>query len=56
MFHDFDANGLRWAITTALKLYANKHAWKQLVYNGMQQDYSWEEQGGKYLSLFRKLL
>lgn len=56
VFHDFDANGLRWAMTSALKLYANKHAWKQLVYNGMQQDYSWEEQGGKYLSLFRKLL
>jgi len=56
VFHDFDANGLRWALNTALDLYANKHAWRQVVYNGMQQDYSWEEQGALYVKAFRKLL
>ena len=56
VFHDFDANGLRWAMTTALKFYANKHAWKHLVYNGMQKDYSWGEQGRLYVERFRKLL
>ena len=56
VFHDFDANGLTWGITTALKLYANKHAWKQVVYNGMQKDYSWAEQGRLYEERFRKLV
>lgn len=56
VFHDFDANGLRWAMTTALKLYGNKRAWKHLVHNGMQKNYSWEEQGGQYVKRFRKLL
>ncbi|MBT8039372.1 MAG: glycogen synthase GlgA [Xanthomonadales bacterium] len=56
VFHDYDANGLRWAMTTALKLFANKHAWKQLVFNGMQQDFSWTEQGRLYLQQFHKLL
>jgi starch synthase len=56
VFHDFDANGLRWAMTTALKLFGNRHAWTQLVYNGMKKDYSWKEQGRYYLERFRKLL
>ena len=56
VFHDFDANGLAWGMKTALKLYANKHAWKQVVYNGMQKDYSWAEQGRLYEERFRKLI
>jgi starch synthase len=56
VFHDFDANGLRWALNTALDLYANKHAWKQVVANAMERNYSWEEQGALYLKAFRKLL
>ena len=56
VFHDFDANGLRWAMNTALKFYGNKHDWKRLVFNGMQQDYSWDEQGSLYVKHFQKLL
>jgi starch synthase len=56
VFHDYDANGLRWAMNTALDLYANKQAWRQVVFNGMQQDYSWQEQGELYVKAFRKLL
>jgi starch synthase len=56
VFHDFDANGLRWAVNTALDLYTNKHDWKRVVDNAMQQNYSWEEQGALYEKAFRKLL
>jgi starch synthase len=56
VFHDFDANGLIWALNTALDLYANKHAWRQVVFNGMQKDYSWNEQGKIYIDRFKKLL
>ena len=56
VFHDFDANGLRWAMNTAMDFYSNRHAWKQIVHNGMQKNYSWSEQGAKYVEQFRKLL
>jgi starch synthase len=56
VFHDFDANGLRWAMNTALDLHANKHAWRRVVFNGMERNYSWDEQGGLYVKAFRKIL
>jgi starch synthase len=56
VFHDFDANGLRWAMKTALDLYANKHDWRHVVFNGMEKNYSWQEQGARYIKRFRSLL
>jgi starch synthase len=56
VFHDFDANGLKWAIDTGLNLYSNKNAWRHIVFNGMQKDYSWDEQGKIYIERFRKLI
>lgn len=56
VFHDYDANGLTWAVNTALDLYSNKHAWRQIIFNGMSKDYSWQEQGQIYLERFRRLL
>lgn len=56
VFHDFDANGLQWALNTALDLYANRHAWRQLMANAMEKNYSWERQGGLYVECFRGLL
>jgi len=56
VFHDFDTNGVRWALNAALDLYANKHAWRIVVHNGMQKNFSWEEQGQIYIKHFRALL
>jgi len=56
VFHDYDANGLKWALNTALDLYGNKHSWKQIVFNGMVKDYSWAEQGRIYIERFRKMI
>jgi starch synthase len=56
VFHDYDVNGLKWAVKTALDLYGNKRCWKQITYNGMAKDYSWNEQGKIYIKRFRKLL
>jgi len=56
VFHDYDANGLRWAMNSALDLYENKYAWRQIVFNGMAQDYSWDKQGRIYTERFRRLL
>jgi len=56
VFHDFDANGLRWAMNTALDLYGNRQGWLQVVANGMEKNYSWKTQGRQYINQFRKLL
>jgi len=56
VFHDFDANGLRWAINSALDLYGNKQGWRIVVFNGMEMNYSWHEQGERYITRFRNLL
>ena len=56
VFHDYDANGLKWALNTALDLYSNKHSWKQIVFNGMAKDYSWAEQGKIYIKRFQRLI
>jgi starch synthase len=56
VFKDYDAGGLTWALNTALDLYADKKAWKKLINNGMQQDFSWDRQGQLYVDVYRKLV
>jgi starch synthase len=56
VFNDFDTGGVRWAIDTALDLYKDQDAWRQIVRNGMAQDYSWQQQGRKYVQMYEALL
>jgi starch synthase len=56
VFNDFDIGGVRWAIDTALDLYKDQDAWRQMVRNGMAQDYSWQQQGRKYVEMYESLL
>jgi len=56
VFHDYDVSGLKWAVETSLDIYSNKHNWKQITFNGMAKNYSWDEQGKLYIERFRKLL
>jgi starch synthase len=55
VFNDFDAGGLRWAITTALEWYSWPSVWRRLVRNGMAENFSWEVSAGKYEELYRRL-
>jgi starch synthase len=55
VFNDFDAGGLRWAITTALEWYSWPSVWRRLVRNGMAENFSWEASAGKYEELYRRL-
>ena len=55
VFDHYDDNGLRWAMRSALDLYANRKLMQKIVHNGMAQDFSWERQGALYVDLFRKL-
>jgi starch synthase len=56
VFNDFDVNAVRWAIHTALDLYKDRDAWRQMMANAMAQDFSWERQVREYESLYRRLL
>lgn len=55
VFRDYDATGLRWAVNTALDLYADPKIWKRIMQNGMAMNYSWDTQGERFVELFRKL-
>jgi starch synthase len=56
VFNDFDAPALEWALNLALDLYAQPLQWARLRANGMARDFSWQHQGGEYLSLYRRIL
>jgi len=55
VFNDFDAPALEWALNTALDLYALPAHWERLIRNGMQCDFSWQNQGAQYLELYARL-
>lgn len=55
LFRDYTGAGLAWALNTALDLFEDKGLWTKLIANGMAQDFSWEQQGEHYVSLFRQL-
>jgi starch synthase len=55
VFNDFDTGAVRWAIDTALDLFKNHDAWRQIVRNGMAQDFSWQRQGAKYVEMYEAL-
>ncbi|TDI37259.1 MAG: glycogen synthase [Acidobacteria bacterium] len=56
VFEHFTADGLRWALGTALELYRDRPSWRRLVANGMAQDFSWERQAEAYVAIYRRLL
>ena len=55
LFRDYDAPALNWALNRGLDLYADPALWTKIVANGMQKDFSWEQQGARYVELFRQL-
>jgi starch synthase len=53
LFDHHDEAGLRWAIEAALDLYRDRDAWRRLVLNGMEEDFSWDVQSRSYEQLYR---
>jgi starch synthase len=56
VFEDFTAIAFARALDTALDLYVERDHWRQLIKNGMRQDFSWTRQGGLYVELYERLL
>jgi starch synthase len=53
VFNDYDAPAVAWALDTTLHWFARPDSWHRLMQNGMQQDFSWGRQVGKYVDVFR---
>jgi starch synthase len=56
VFEHYHPKGLEWALEYALTTYPNKKAWKKIMLNGMQKDFSWQKQIKEYEKLYRALL
>jgi starch synthase len=56
VFDPFTAAALAAAMESALDLYAQPAHWNRIMRNGMAMDYSWERQGGQYVTLFERML
>jgi len=55
VFNDFDAGGLAWALDTALEWYEWPDLWRQIIGNGMRQDFSWGRAVAEYVRLYERL-
>jgi len=55
VFNDYDAQGARWALNTALDLFWDRDGWLQMMRNAMAQDFSWDKQGKEYVQLYQRL-
>jgi starch synthase len=55
LFRDYDETGLSWAINRALDLFEDQPLWRKIMRNGMAVDFSWEQQGSRYVEIFRRL-
>jgi len=54
VFEDYTADGLAWAVDSALATFRHPDSWRRLQDNGMAKDFSWEVQGEKYVELYRR--
>jgi starch synthase len=54
-FHEYTGAALLKAIRAALDTYRDRSAWKQMMLNGMQKDYSWDASAAEYMALYRRM-
>ena len=56
VFEHYTANGVRWALRTALGCHRDPHIWRRIMLNGMNEDFSWEHQAKLYVEHYRRLV
>jgi starch synthase len=54
-FQPFERKALLAAIKAAVLCYGDREAWKRLMGNGMESDFSWDRSARQYIELFRSL-
>ena len=55
-FDDFSSKAFLAKIRQAIKFYAKKNIWTQLIKNAMSEDHSWERSARLYLDLYTSLI
>jgi starch synthase len=53
VFEHFDAQGLMWALLTALESWKDRRRWRRLQHNGMTEDFTWDHRVGEYEAVYR---
>jgi starch synthase len=56
VFEHFNAAAVVWALETGISLFRDRELWRRLVVNGMNEDFSWDQQAERYLAIYRELL
>jgi starch synthase len=56
LFSAYDPDALWRAIEKALRCFADKELWGQLIQQAMGQDFSWSRSAGEYLRLYQRLM
>ena len=55
-FTKYSSEELVITVERALKVYSQPSAWRKLIKNAMQKDYSWKTSANKYIALYNKAL
>jgi starch synthase len=56
VFQEYSPLALSECLRQACNVYQQPEQWKQLVANGMRQDWSWAQSAKKYVELYRKTM
>jgi starch synthase len=56
LFDHFNAEGLRYALSKLIQLYAQDKTWKQIRRQGMACEFSWDAAARQYVLLYQRLL
>jgi len=55
-FSSYTGAALLATIQEALKVYADKDAWKKIMLNGMNKDFSWKNSAREYVKIYDRLI
>lgn len=55
-FKEYSGSALLNKIKEALAIFKNKSLWKQVIQNGIKQDFSWKHSAQQYIELYEKIL
>jgi starch synthase len=53
-FNDYTSYALFLTVQRAVNAYHHKDAWKNIMLNGMNRNYSWESSAKEYIDLYEK--
>ena len=53
VFNDYDVPAVRWGVSMALDWFSDQTLWRNLMRNGMAQDFSWSRQTAIYEQIYR---